>query len=273
MLYKHYTKYLFVFCFFHLFISNCCSQILFLDRENASDTLHRKFTGLIDLTITADKQRKDIIELTQQSEFDWKVKKSNVVILLTHTDFVFNGPVVLENNGYFQIRFRDNDTKKVAPDYFLQYQWNGITGLQNRAIAGLNARFRFWDDRKDDFYSSAGLFYEYEKWNPFLINYAFGGSSLQMTERNLLRLNLSLKTAFQLHNGIDFSFITYLQSPLNAGLKNIFAARWSVDSQINFQLNKHLFFNIKYNHNLDYFRPLPIDVFFYSFTLGCRLLV
>jgi hypothetical protein len=246
-------------------------QILHLDRENSSDTILKKITGLIDLTFNLDKQKKNILEFTQQTELDWLLKKSNVCIFLAHTDLVLNGAAVLENNGYFQLRFRNNDTKKLAPDYFLQYQWNGIMGLQSRALAGCNARFRFWDDRTDDLYASLGLFYEFEQWNPFLTNYAFGGDVLNEVKRELVRLNFSLKTAFQIAKGIDFSVISYLQTPLNAGMKNTYNPRWSVDSQLNFQINKHLTFNIKYNHNLDYLRPLPIDPFFYSLTLGCRI--
>ena len=154
---------------------------------------------------------------------------------------------------------------------FILYQWNGITGLQNRALAGMNARFKFWDDRKDDLYVSAGLFYEYEKWNPFLSNYAFGGVDLNQIERNLIRFNFSVKTAFQLTKGIDLTAISYIQSPLNAGVQNILNPRWSMDSQVNFQMNKHLLFTIKYNFNLDYYRPLPIDSFFYSLTFGVRI--
>jgi hypothetical protein len=202
--------------------------------------------------------------MTQQSELDILMPKSHILIALAHTDFVFNGASVLENNGYFQLRYRDNDSKKIAPDFYLQYQWNGIWGLENRALLGCNARFRFWDDRQDDLYASCGLFYEYERWNPFLANYAFGGTNLKEVERNLLRLNLTLKTAFKVANGIDFSAISYLQSPLNMGFQNILNPRWFVDAQINFNINKHLDFNIRYNQNLDYFRPLPIDVFFYS---------
>lgn len=254
-----------------LFDNLSFGQILNIDREHGNDSIQKSFFAVIDLSFAADKQRNNILEFTQQTEFDFLLKKSRILIALTHTDIVFNGANVLENNGYFQLRYRDNDTKKVAPDYFLQYQWNGILGLQNRAIAGCNARFKFWDNRTDDLYASLGLFYEYEQWNPFLENYAFGGTNLQEIQRNLIRLNFSLKTAFKVANGIDFSAISYLQAPLNAGINNLFNARWFLDSQLNFEINKHLDFNIKYNQNLDYFRPLPIDTFFYSLTLGCRI--
>lgn len=99
----------------------------------------------------------------------------------------------------------------------------------------------------------------------------FGGTNLKEVERNLLRLNLTLKTAFKIANGIDFSAISYLQSPLNMGFQNILNPRWFVDAQLNFNINKHLDFNIRYNQNLDYFRPLPIDVFFYSLLIGGKI--
>ena len=113
--------------------------------------------------------------------------------------------------------------------------------------------------------------YEYENWNPNLANYAFENLGLQPLNRQLFRTNFSLKTAIQLSDQIDISAISYLQFPINAGSTNILNPRWFFDSQIHFQLRQHLDFHIKYNHNLDYFRPLPIDSFFYSLTLGLRI--
>jgi hypothetical protein len=258
--------------FIFLWCINGYGQILNIDREIGVDSLPRSIIGVIDLSFSVDKQRRDIIELTQQTEIDFLNKENtNILIVLAHTDLVFNGVNVLENNGYFQLRFRDNDIKKIAADYYAQYQWNGILGLQNRAVAGCNARFKFWDDRTDDLYAGLGVFYEFERWNPFLENYAFGGTDLQEVNRSLIRLNMTLKTAINLNNGLDFSAITYIQAPLNAGVENILNPRWFLDAQLNFHLNRHLDFQIKYNQNLDFLRPLPIDSFFYSSTLGCRV--
>ena len=105
-------------CVLFLFLSlsrTFFGQILTIDREIIGDTIQRKFTGLIDLSFSSDKQKNDILELTQQTELDFRVKSEDIFIFLTQTDFVFNGPTVLENNGYFQLRFRNNDTKRVAP--------------------------------------------------------------------------------------------------------------------------------------------------------------
>jgi hypothetical protein len=177
--------------FIFLWCINGYGQILNIDREIGVDSLPHSIIGVIDLSFSVDKQRRDIIELTQQTEIDFLNKENtNILIVLAHTDLVFNGVNVLENNGYFQLRFRDNDIKKIAADYYVQYQWNGILGLQNRAVAGCNARLKFWDDRTDDLYAGLGVFYEFERWNPFLENYAFGGTDLQEVNRSLIRLNM-----------------------------------------------------------------------------------
>ena len=247
------------------------AQVLNIDRELERDSVQKKRSAVLDFSFSSDKQKRNIIEFTQQSEVAMKLQKNRILIFLSHTDMVINGAAVLENNGYLQTRLRDNDGKRVAADYFLQYQWNGVVGLQNRALAGINARFRFWDHKSDDLYSSLGIFYEYENWNPNLANYAFENLGLQPLNRQLFRTNFSLKTAIQISDQIDISAISYLQFPINAGSTNILNPRWFFDSQIHFQLRQHLDFHIKYNHNLDYFRPLPIDSFFYSLTLGLRI--
>lgn len=255
---KHITLLLFVF-----FVQwTNIAQVLNIDRELERDSVQKKHSAVLDFSFSSDKQKRNIIEFTQQSEVAMKLQKNRILIFLSHTDMVINGAAVLENNGYLQTRLRDNDSKRVAADYFLQYQWNGVVGLENRALAGINARFRFWDDHSDDLYSSLGIFYEYENWNPNLANYAFENIGLQPVNRQLFRTNFSLKTAIQISDQIDFSAISYLQFPINAGSTNILNPRWFFDSQIHFQLSQHLDFHIKYNHNLDYLRPLPIDSFF-----------
>ena len=261
--------FLFLFMFFGQYVPH--AQVLNIDRELGSDTIPKKYRGVLDFSFSSDKQKRNITEFTQQSELDVLLKKNKIFIALSHTDIVFNGATVLENNGYFQIRLRDNDSLRVSPDYFVQYQWNGVLGLQNRALAGVNSRFRFWDDKTDDLYTSLGVFYEFENWNPNLANYAFESTGLNPVSRQIIRANFSIKTAFKITRLIDFSAISYLQFPLNAGAINVLNPRWYLDSQLHFVIKEHLDFNIKYNHNLDYFRPLPIDPFFYSLTLGIRI--
>lgn len=243
------------------------SQVLNIDRENGQDTVKKKFRCSFNFSFSSDKQKKNIVDFSNTSEMDLFLKKDRLFIFLGQSEFTFNGPAVIENNGFFQLRFRDNDTRKIYPDLFAQYQWNGVQGMEHRAIGGMNARIRWMEKKKSDLYTSIGVFYESEKWNPFLSAYSFSQDSISIVNRNIFRLNLAAKFALKIAKGVDFSGSSFVQFPLNS---YYLEPRWFFDSNLNFEVNKFLTFIIHYDHNLDYYRPLPIDSYYYTLSLGMQ---
>lgn len=259
-----------------LFLTNSASessaQVLNIDRQVLNDSTLKKNRFTSKINIIADKQKRNLYEITNSVEWDHFFIHDKVLIGLLFTDLSLNGTTPLENNGYLQFRFRDNDVRKVAPDYFVQYQWNGIWGLENRSLIGCNARFKFWEDRSDDLYISTGLFYEFEKWNAGLSAYAFSNNSVAIIYRNLLRTNFMIKTAIKLNKHIDVAALSYIQFPLNLKTLNdlsvILEPRWTTDVNLNYSINRHFGLQLRCAHNLDYYRALPIDLFFYDFNFG-----
>ena len=133
----------------------------------------------------------------------------------------------------------------------------------------INHRFKFLENRKSDLYIGLGAFYEVENWNPFISAYAYSNSNVQSkVHREMFRLNMMAKFALKISKNIDFAGISYLQSPLNS---NFSKPRWFFDSNLNFILNKHISFNIHYDHNLDLYRALPIENYYYSLTTGIQI--
>ena len=262
------NRFLIYVCLFICY--NIKGQVLNIDRENGQDSVAKRFKCAVNFSFSSDKQKQDLIDFSNTTELDIFTKKDQVFILLGQGEFSFNGTTVLENNGYVQVRFRDNDKRKIYPDIFGQYQWNGIQGMENRSLGGINIRVRFLEKKTSDLYTSLGLFYESEKWNPFLTGYGFPADSLQIFYRNLVRLNLSAKFALKIAKGIDFSGSTFLQSPLNSHFNQ---PRWFFDSNLNFEVSKHIGFIIHYDHNIDTYRPLPIDTYFYNLSVGLQLKV
>ncbi|MEY4603762.1 MAG: hypothetical protein RIT43_1054 [Bacteroidota bacterium] len=244
------------------------AQILNIDRENGQDSVPKKVSAAFSFSFIGDKQRRNVIEITNTSELDIHVKKDRIIIFNGLTDLIFNGGTILENNGFFQLRFRDNDKRKFYPDFFTQYQWNGIQGMEYRALAGVNGRFRFLEKRRSDLYVSIGTFYEAEKWNPFLKSYSFSKDFEDVVYRNLFRLNLTTKFAFKIGKHIDFSGISYVQFPINEFFDS---PRWFFDSNLNYEVNKHLSMVVHYDHNLDNYRPLPIENYYYNLSLGFQI--
>ncbi|MEN9303777.1 MAG: hypothetical protein RL264_2206 [Bacteroidota bacterium] len=253
---------------YSLFASISVAQVLNVDREIESDTTFRRVRAALNFNFANDKQKRNLLDFTNVSEIDFFLKNNYLFILLSNSELAFNGNQVLENNGFFQFRFRDNDSRKVAPDVFTQYQWNGIQGLQNRALLGANARFRWLEKKKSDLYTSLGLFYEFERWNPFLSSYAFHNQGLNIVNRNIIRFNTSAKFAIKISKEIDFAGSTYVQFPLNS---RFLTPRWFLDANLHFTVNKHLGFVIHFDHNWDTYRPLPIDNYYYTFQIGMTI--
>lgn len=247
------------------------SQILNIDRENGQDTIPKKFGSTVGLDFSSDKQQNDFVELSSSTEFDFFMKKNQLVILFGQLDMAFNGKNVIENNGYFMARYRDNDTRRLYPDVFLQYQWNGVIGMQSRSLGGVNARTKMLEKENMDAYSSVGLFYENEIWDAQLSNYEFDSTNASLIViRNLPRLNTHLKFAFELSEKIDFAVSNYVQFPLNESLSNMNKPRWFLNSDLFFEVNKNISFNIHYDHTIDYYRALPIDLYYYNLNLGIQ---
>lgn len=247
-------------------------QVLNIDRENGDDTVFHRDIISLNFGFSLDKQKRNLIEFSSQLENDFFFKKSSLVwITLAQTDAAFNGGTILENNGYMQMRLRDNDKRRVYPDFYMQYQWNGVWGLQNRGLAGCNARFRFWENKKDDLYAGIGVFYEYEKWNPFLTSFAFSQDSMDIVYRAMPRFNVTAKAAIHLKEGIDLSGSTFIQFPLNEQFTNFMNPRWFIDLKLYCAITKHIAIVINYDHNFDAYRPLPIDTYYYNANVGFQL--
>lgn len=258
----------FFFFVFFILTGNVISQVLNIDREIDSDTLFRRVRANFNFTFSTDKQKKNLIDFSNISEIDYFLKNKYLFVFLTKTELAFSGLTALENNGFFQLRFRDNDSRKISPDLFLQYQWNGVQGMERRSLLGINARMRWMEKRKSDLYTGLGVFYEAEKWNPFLSAYAFPIGSQGIINRNIFRLNTSAKFAFNISENIDFVGATFVQFPLNS---YFLTPRWFFDANLFFTVNKHLEFTIHYDHNLDSYRPLPIENYYYSVSTGINI--
>jgi hypothetical protein len=259
-------------CFVYILCATLYGQILNVDRQKIKDTVFKRNRFYLNFGFKLDRQRQNLIQFNSQGENDFFFKKEKLIwITLAQTNASFNGASILENNGYFQMRLRDNDSRRVYPDYFIQYQWNGVLGLQNRALAGCNVRFRFREKKKDDLYAGIGLFYEYEKWNPFMTSFAFSQDSADIVYRAIPRLNVTAKAAIQLKEGIDLSGSTFIQFPLNEQFTNFINPRWFIDIKLYCEITKHVAVVINYDHNFDTYRPLPIDIYYYNANVGFQL--
>lgn len=254
-------------------ITTANAQVLNVDRENGQDSIKKPVVFISSFDFSSDKQRNDFVELSTTNELDFFLKKNHTLILFNHLDAAFNGVNVIENNGYFLARFRDSDSRKVYPDFYTQYQWNGVLGMESRKLAGVNARIKVIEKKKIDLYASIGSFYENEIWNSNLSAFSFENIESIIVKRELLRLNLHTKIAFKLSEKIDFALSQYFQFPMNDSFANFTKFRWAFNSDIFFEVTDKIAFNIHYDHSIDNYRALPIDLYYYNLNIGINLTI
>lgn len=233
------------------------AQVINVDRELLEDSLLKEWEIVLSGTLSSDKQKSNLLEANINSEIVRNLATKNMVFMVFRNNLTFLGNDRIQNEGMLHFRFRDRDTRKVSPEFFSQYQWNGIWQMQYRLLLGGNIRFRILEKSGVDLYSGTGFFREWEKWG-----------RREMIERSIWRWNNYLKLSVKVSSVLDFSSIAYLQFPLS---RQFGAPRWYQEANAYLSLGKRLVMVFHWDHIWDQTTLLPIDPFFYSFSTGVQL--
>lgn len=244
------------------------AQVLNVDRASQeNDTIDKAFNAVFDVSLEFDKQKEDLFMINNQTEFSLKMKNELIFLFLNSNELFIAGKQVIENDGYFQLRFRDDDKRRLFPDTYVQYQWNSVVGLRSRALVGSNLRYKLVEADSIDLYSSVGVFYEDEFWDPSISSIDFSNDLIKV-RRQIIRLNTVIKFATIIGDKADLAVINYVQFPLN---EFFLQPRWFMDLNLNIHMSRRWSFLIHYFNTVDYYRPLPIASFYYGLDLGFRL--
>lgn len=250
-----------------LFAANADAQVVNVDREIREDSLQHKWGAFVNVSASSDKQKKNVLDISGNVEIDRHFDNNYLLLGLFRSDAVFNGGEAIQNEGMLHLRYRDRDTRKISPEYFFQYQWNGVWGMVARYIAGGNLRFKFLEERRADLYLATGLFHEWETWDWSGVKDAVVPPDAGPVSRSMLRLNQYLKYAVKLNETVDLSAMSYLQFPLKG---RFLQPRWSLDANLFLKAGKRLTVVVHWDHVFDRNRVVPIDLFYYSFSTGLQ---
>jgi hypothetical protein len=251
------------------FASMAQAQILNLDRENVPDSLRKKWAVLGSFNFSSDKQKNNLNDLNVSFEMDRYFSRSKYTVsLVAKNDMVYNGKSQIQNEGLFSLRLRDNDSRKLSPEPFVQYQWNGAWGMLSRFIYGANARVKLFDKKGTDAYFGIGAFNENERWNWAMVTSPEYANKTGDTTRQVMRANLYLKTSFKITKNIDFAGMTYMQLPINNYLTSY---RWFVDANVYYKLNDKFSLFFHWDHVKDTYRLVPVSSYLYSYATGLQI--
>lgn len=259
-------------CLFFLFLIGIQAtllqaQILNVDRE-ILDSMPKNWYGLISGSLSQDKQKFDIQDISLYTESVIKRKNGTGITYVGQVDATISGKQILQNEGYFQLKHRDLDTRKNSLEYFLQYQWNGAWGMQSRALVGLNLRKRLFEEKGYDLYLGVGGFVQNEIWN---YNGVADATKIPLNPTNVidqqLRLNTYLKGAIKLSSKCDLVCQTYVQSDALSLIDNP-KIRWYWSSEIVYNLTENWMLGFNYDHTYNQSNPVPIGKYYYGYTMN-----
>ena len=243
------------------------SQILNIDRE-VTDSMPKNWYGLISGSLSQDKQKFDIQDISLYTESVIKRKNGTGITYVGQVDATVSGKQILQNEGYFQLKHRDLDKRKNSLEYFLQYQWNGAWGMQSRALVGLNLRKRMFEEKGYDLYLGVGGFVQNEIWN---YNGVVDATKIPLNPTNVidqqLRLNTYLKGAIKLSSKCDLVCQTYVQSDALSLIDNP-KIRWYWSSEIVYNLKENWMLGFNYDHTYNQSNPVPIGKYYYGYTMN-----
>ena len=245
------------------------AQVINADRNVVSDSLHPKRPkGLLGISASADKQKKNLVDVSSSADFSFFLPAKHVAVLLMRNDLTTNGSDIIQNSGMFHLRFRDNDSRTIYPEAFFQFQWNGVLGMEGRTLMGGNARWKVIHENEHDLFIGLGLMSENESWN-------FNGVPqdripITKPERitvHRLRLNHYIKWAWKLSSKTDFVLFNFLQAPSSA----VLYPRLASNASVNFNPTSLLGFSIVFDSMYDTRPVVPIDKYYYSLKASINL--
>lgn len=249
-------------------MGNIHAQVLDIDRETGQDSSTRKLAIVSDMSFSLDKQQLLLRQVFNQTEVANRFRSDWVLIGIMAVDIELAGDDFWENNGFIQTRFRDDDSRKVAPDLFAQLQWDYVQGMRSRTLFGTNVRTRLTERENMDAYFSGGVFYEVEVWDAGLSQFEFDSAQQIIVSRNLFRLNTVLKMGWEISENVDMVIASYLQFPIS---DRFLSPRWYLSCVTNLHISNRVNLFYRYEHTLDGYRVLPIDDYFFHSDFGVRL--
>lgn len=243
------------------------AQVLNIDREKLEDSAVKKWEFVIGASLSSDKQKRNLFESSTNFEFVRMFPSHYFIAGMVRNDLEYNGPTQIQNEGLVHLRYRDRDSRKVSPEIFAHSMWNGQWGLLHRFSLGANYRIRMLEKNGLDLYTGFGLFHEWDSWNWTGVRESLQPPVLRNVNIARWRLNHYLKLSARTSDWVDFSVISYLQP----GFENAsILSRWYIDANTYFKAGEKFSLLLHWDHILDSKPAVPIDHFFYGFSVGLQ---
>lgn len=245
------------------------AQILTVDSQIEEEGEQRSFFGTVNAGFDYDEIEGKVFELESNMDLNYVLKKG-LLVSVSQFDMTSSDGERAIDTGFSHLRYIQNYNAKITPEYFIQFQWDGVRGMKSRWIEGANLRFELLRDSLSKVFVGTGLFYETEVWDTRAVinNDASVLNNIKNISSKTVKLNFYFKVNKNITNTMDAIFISYFQFPISNAFQ---LPRIAPSLQLNMNVFKALNYSITLQGFYDFKPIVPIKK--YTFGISNALVV
>ncbi|MFZ1676818.1 MAG: DUF481 domain-containing protein [Saprospiraceae bacterium] len=231
------------------------AQIVNIEKKRIADDSTGWF-GTANINFSGARSTKSYIALSTNTLLEYKSKSTkDLWLFITDLSIISAEQQKFSNSGFGHIRYNHKLGKSIRWELFTQLQYNALTKIQRRAIAGTGPRFKLtqYDDAR--FYLGVAYMFEYEE-----------DAEVFLVHRDS-RLSSYFTFTLSPEETVSFVSTTYAQ-PLLADWKDY---RISNETTLSLDISKKLTFNATLKYAFDSRPPDGVPHNIYSFSNGLEI--
>lgn len=243
--------------FFALFLISCISNLSFSQVINVETmravTDSAKWTGSVSLDVDIIKNKNNIFKIANKAHIQYNNKK-NLWLFVNDLKFEKLEGSSFVNKGTQHLRYNRKLSSFIKMEAFLQAQYDAISEIDFRGLAGLGPRFKLYGSDKYRYYLGTLVMYEYEK------------ASDAVEDRIQKDIRGSMYFSFSLHPTDNLAIIsTSYYQPKLSSFKDY---RLSTETSLLFRIYEKLAFKTTFTYNFDAYPVETIPKTQYELTNG-----
>ncbi len=212
-----------------------------------------QWTGSVSLDISILKNKKNIFKVANKAHIQYN-DKLNLWLFVNDLKFEKLEGNSFVNKGTQHFRYNRKLSERIKLEAFLQAQYDAISEIDFRGLAGIGPRFKLYSNQNYRYYLGTLLMYEYEK-------------ASDIAENRINKdIRASIYVSFSLYPTETLTIIsTSYYQPKLSSIKDF---RLATETTVLFRIFETLAFKTTFTYNFDAFPVASIPQTQYELTNG-----
>ena len=140
------------------------SQMLFSENLTMDIDSTKTIQGTLLPVLDFKTEKENILTLKNTANLNLLIKHKRIINLINKLEFSTYGKKVTVSGGYVHVEYRYLLSRAFEVYPYAESQWAESRGMEYKISTGLLSRYRIINKEKYLMFASAGMFYEFEKW-------------------------------------------------------------------------------------------------------------